>query len=99
MAENSQTIPLLRSDSAKRKQQFLEEEKAKQRQSSLHRHIGALHINIEQPDKRGDDSTDLVSLRDYLFYNDILYYGSTQEKTIQSFRMLDLTNGSPGVVS
>lgn len=32
-------------------------------------------------------------------YNDILYYGSETEKTVQAFKMLDLTNGSPGIVT
>lgn len=50
---------------------------------------------------RGFDHIDsgYVTLRDYLFYNDILYHGSLIEKITQSFRMLDLTNGKPGVVT
>ena len=55
--------------------------------------------------KEGDEDTviadenDSIGLRDYLYYNDILYYGNPTEHLVQSFRMLDLTNGEPGLVT
>ena len=49
--------------------------------------------------EKQDSNKDKICLADFLCYNDILYYGSPQEKVIQSFRMLDLTDGKPGIVT
>lgn len=57
----------------------------------------ALHnTELEVEDEMDSGS---ISLRDYLYYNDVLYHGTETEKMIQSFKMLDLTNGNPGVVT
>lgn len=31
-----------------------------------------------------------ITLLDYLVYNDVIYYGSAEEKFINSFKMMDL---------
>ena len=64
---------------------------------NIERHIMALH-NTEIEDVDEIDSG-TITLRDYLYYNDVLYHGTDQEKIVQSFKMLDLTNGSPGLVT
>ena len=61
-------------------------------------HIAALSHNQKDADNSQAEN-ESISLRDYLYYNDILYYGNDLEKLTQSFRMLDLTNGNPGHVT
>ena len=58
----------------------------------------ALHQSQVQIEPDNVDSG-YITLRDYLYYNDILYYGSYVEKITQSYRMLDLTNGKAGFVT
>lgn len=59
-------------------------------------HIEALNYSQQSDSNEshiGSTQVGRISLRDYLHYNDVLYYGTPEERMIQSFRMLDLTNG------
>ena len=39
-----------------------------------------------------EDQDGLISLEDYLVYNDIIAHGTTQEKNFITFKMIDLSN-------
>lgn len=39
-----------------------------------------------------DDQDGLISLEDYLVYNDTIAHGTTQEKNFITFKMIDMTN-------
>ncbi len=67
--------------------------------SSLDLHIAALQPHDMRDADNSQAEKESISLSDYLYYNDILYYGNNLEKLTQSFRMLDLTNGNPGQVT
>ena len=66
---------------------------------SLDLHISALspHYIIDADKSKTENVS--ISLSEYLYYNDIIYYGNDLEKLTQSFRMLDLTNSNPGHVT
>jgi hypothetical protein len=69
---------------------------AKKSSINIERHIMALHNTEIEAE---DEDTGTISLSDYLYYNDVLYHGTETEKMVQSFKMLDLTNGNPGEVT